>query len=301
MIKSSKVRKAIIPAAGLGTRFFPATKTVPKEMLPIVDRPAIMYVIEEALQAGIEDIILIQGRGKTAIEDFFDVSYELEDKLIKDGKEDALKQIQYIRNNSNIISIRQKAALGLGHAIKCAENIIGDESFAVLLGDEITTSESVDHNITNYLIKNCEKNQASSVWVLPVASEDTHKYGIVDLGPAMKDSSHQELSSGKKIFGVIEKPKSELSPSLWALPGRYVFTSEIMKYLNEIKPGFNGEFQLSDAMNLLAQKSNLMAYSFQARRFDTGDKLGFLLANIELALERPDLKQGLLQYLKGKI
>ena len=302
-LKSSsfKVRKAVIPAAGLGTRFFPATKTVPKEMLPIVDRPTILYVIEEAIQAGIEDIILIQGRGKTAIEDFFDISYELEDKLIKDGKEDVLKQINFIRNNINIISIRQKAALGLGHAIKCAESVTGDQPFAVLLGDEITISKDKDHNITNYLIQNCEKNQSSGVWVLPIEAHETHKYGIVDLGSQLQNTPTQELAGGQKVKGVVEKPTTQAAPSLWALPGRYVFQPEIMTYLNEIKQGVNGEYQLSDAMNLLAQKSNLMAYSFTTRRFDAGDKLGFLLANIELALERPDLKEGLLKYLKGKI
>lgn len=298
---SGKIRKAIIPAAGLGTRFFPATKTVPKEMLPIVDRPAILYVIEEAVQAGITDIILIQGRGKTAIEDFFDVSYELEDKLVKDGKEEVLKQIQFIRNNTNIISIRQKAALGLGHAVKCAESVIGQEAFAVLLGDEITISKEKKDNVTYHLIKACEEKKNSGVWVLPVEPQETYKYGIVDLSSSHKKATQHDLIEGLKVFGVVEKPRSEAAPSLWALPGRYVFQAEIMKYLNQIQPGHNGELQLSDAMNLMAQKSDLMAYSFDSKRFDTGDKLGFLLANIELALERPELKEGLLKYLKGKL
>ena len=301
MAKTAKIRKAIIPAAGLGTRFFPATKTVPKEMLPIVDRPAILYVIEEAVQAGIEDIILIQGRGKTAIEDFFDVSYELEDKLVKDGKEDVLKQIKNIRDNTNIISIRQKAALGLGHAVKCAESITGDEPFAVLLGDEITISKEAKTNVTFNLIKNSQEQGNSSVWVLPVEAQDTHKYGIVDLGANFKNSTAADLVKGLKVNGVIEKPKSDVAPSRWALPGRYVFQSEIMQYLAEIKAGYNGEIQLSDAMNIMAQKSNLMAYSIDSRRFDTGDKLGFLQANIELALDRPDLREGLLKFMQGKV
>lgn len=291
------VKKAVIPAAGLGTRFFPATKTIPKEMLPIVDKPTILYVIEEAMQAGIEDIILIQGRGKTAIEDFFDVSYELEDRLLKDGKKDILESLHRIRNQVNIISIRQKAALGLGHAVRCAKPVVGDDPFAVLLGDEITLSKNRKENVTAFLTDQYEKTQSSSVWVLPVSRDQTHKYGIVDL-------KGQELSlnnNGQKVFGVVEKPKSELAPSLWALPGRYIFNSDILKILDDVKPGYNGEIQLSDAMNILASNQSLMAYAFNSKRFDAGDKLGFLIANIEVALDREDLKVDLLKYLKGKI
>lgn len=291
-----KVKKAIIPAAGLGTRFFPATKTIPKEMLPIVDRPIILYVIEEAIQAGIEDIILIQGRGKTAIEDFFDVSYELEDKLLKEGKSHILESIQKIRNTVNIISIRQKAALGLGHAVRCAKPIVGTDAFSVLLGDEITITESRKENVTAFLTDNFEKTQESCVWVLPVESHNTHKYGIVDVGPDYKN-----LDGGKKVLGVIEKPSSEKAPSNWALPGRYVFNAEIFDFLDATSPGQNGEIQLSDAMNELAQKSHLNAYSFKARRYDAGDKLGFLIANIDLALEREDLGPELSAYLKSKL
>lgn len=295
--KFQKVKKAVIPAAGLGTRFFPATKTIPKEMLPIVDKPTILYVIEEAMQAGIEDIVLIQGRGKTAIEDFFDVSYELEDKLIKDGKSDLLQSINEIRNKVNIISLRQKSALGLGHAVRCAKPVVGDEPFAVLLGDEITLTQSRAENVTAFLCDHFEENNQSGVWVLPVAKENTSKYGIVDLGT----QSFSDLSQGQKIFGVIEKPKPELAPSHWAIPGRYVFDSKIMDILERTQPGYNGEIQLSDAMNALAKESQLNAYSFSARRFDAGDKLGFLIANIEVALERPGLKDELLKYMKGKI
>lgn len=291
-----KITKAVIPAAGLGTRFFPATKTIPKEMLPIVDKPTILYVIEEAVQAGIEDIILIQGRGKTAIEDFFDISYELEDKLIKDGKGHLIDQINKIRNSVNIISIRQKSALGLGHAVRCAESVTGADPFAVLLGDEITLSEAPENNVTKFLLNRSEETGASSVWVLPIDRSQTNKYGIVDL----KDKDAADLRTGKKVFSVVEKPSPEDAPSLWALPGRYVFTSEIMKQLKEISPGVNGEFQLSDAMNRLAATTELNAYSFKARRFDAGDKLGFLLANIEIALEREDLRPGLLEYIRSK-
>lgn len=288
-----KIKKAIIPAAGLGTRFFPATKTIPKEMLPIVDKPTILYVIEEAMQAGIEDIILIAGRGKHSIEDFFDISYELESRLIKEGKEDVLKSINRIRDNVNIISLRQKSALGLGHAVYCAKPVIGDESFAVLLGDEITFSQTEKENVTHYLAQKSVETEASSVWVLPVDLKDTTKYGIVNVGLENKD-----LSSGKKVLGVIEKPSPENSPSTWALPGRYIFRPEIFDLLAHTKPGKNGEIQLSDAMNELAIKSQLNAYSFSARRYDAGDKLGFLIANIDLALEREDLRKDLMNYLK---
>ena len=294
---SNKVKKAVIPAAGLGTRFFPATKTIPKEMLPIVDKPIILYVIEEALNAGIEDIVLIQGRGKTAIEDFFDISYELENKLIKDGKEELLKNLNHIRNNINIISVRQKEALGLGHAIRCAKTIIGNDPFAVLLGDEITISNNKNENVTGFLCDKYLATNASSVWVLPVKPDQTEKYGIVDLG----SESFSQLDQGAQIKGVIEKPKAENAPSLWALPGRYVFDAKIFDYIDEIKPGHNGELQLSDAMHRLSQKQTMNAYSFNARRFDAGDKLGYFIANIEVALDREDLKIDLLDYLKNKI
>lgn len=291
-----KVKKAIIPAAGLGTRFFPATKTIPKEMLPLVDKPTILYVIEEAMEAGIEDIILIQGRGKTAIEDFFDVSYELEDKLIKDGKGDVLKSIERIRSSVNIISLRQKAALGLGHAVRCAKSVVGEDPFAVLLGDEITITNNVSENVTAFLSERYSETNQSSVWVLPIDRQDTHKYGIVDVGP-----DNQNLANGKKVIGVIEKPSSDKAPSTWAIPGRYVFNSEIFNVLDRTAPGKNGEIQLSDAMNELARISQLNAYSFKARRYDAGDKLGFLIANIEIALDRPELKDDLKNYLRNKM
>lgn len=292
-----KVRKAVIPAAGLGTRFFPATKTIPKEMLPIVDKPTILYVVEEAMQAGIEDIILIAGRGKHSIEDFFDISYEVEDKLVKEGKESILKSLNDIRAKVNIVSIRQKSALGLGHAIQCAQPAIGNEPFAVLLGDEITISGSNAENVTHFLTQKYAETQTSSVWVLPVEPKDTSKYGIVDLGK----EKFTDLSQGQKVSAVVEKPAPEKAPSLWALPGRYVFNSEIFDYLKKIKPGKGGEFQLSDAMNMLAESSNLKAYSFNTRRFDAGDKLGFLIANLEVAFDRSDLAEDLKKYLKKRL
>lgn len=295
-VSSQKVKKAIIPAAGLGTRFFPATKTIPKEMLPVVDKPIILYVIEEALQAGIEDIVLIQGRGKTAIEDFFDISYELEDTLVKNGKSEVLESLQKIRSSVNIISLRQKSALGLGHAVRCAKTVIGDDPFAVLLGDEITLTKSRSENVTAFLADQYAKTAASSVWVLPIDRKDSHKYGIVNVG-----AEHKDLSQGKKVLEVVEKPTADKAPSTWALPGRYVFNAEIFNYLDNTKPGKNGEIQLSDAMNEMAKSSNLNAYSFNSRRYDAGDKLGFLIANIDLALEREELKTDLLKFLKEKI
>lgn len=291
----TKIKKAVIPAAGMGTRFFPATKTIPKEMLPIVDQPTILYVIEEVLQAGIEDVILIQGRGKTAIEDFFDISYELETKLIKDGKEELLKKINFIRQNINFISVRQKEALGLGHAIYCSKSVIGNDPFAVLLGDEITISDEKKMNPIRFLSEKHNEHGSSCVWVLPVAKEETYKYGIVDIGQAT------DLSQGALIKGVIEKPKIQEAPSTWALPGRYVFTSSIFKNIEQSKPGFNGEIQLSDAMNLLVQTEKMYAYDIPTRRFDAGDKLGYLMANVEIALERSEFKKEFRTYLEKLI
>lgn len=294
-----KIKKAIIPAAGLGTRFFPATKTIPKEMLPIVDKPTILYVVEEAMAAGIEDIVLIAGRGKHSIEDFFDISYEVEDRLVKEGKEDLLKSLNQIRSSVNIISVRQKNALGLGHAVMCAEAVLGDNPFAVLLGDEITLN-AVDpgaKNATQFLCEQSFQSDCSSVWVLPISEDEVHKYGIVDLGP----EKYSDLKNGQKVFGVFEKPKKDQAPSTWALPGRYVFKSEIFNELKNLKPGLNGEYQLSDAMNSLAKKSLVKAFSYEALRYDAGDKLGFIKANLEVALMRPELKDGLLEFLKTKV
>lgn len=278
-----KIKKAVIPAAGLGTRFFPATKTIPKEMLPIIDKPTILYVIEEAMNAGVEDIVLIQGRGKTAIEDFFDISYELEEKLIKDGKGELIDQVNKIRNNVNIISIRQKQALGLGHAILCSQTVIGDEPFAVLLGDEITYSQSKDGNSTYQLSQNFEKTKISTVAVLKVAPEHVHKYGVIEFKGEFKNPT--------TVLNLIEKPKREVAPSLYALPGRYCFDPMIFQYLKEAKPSLNGEIQLTDSMAKLAKNQGLQAMEIKALRFDVGDKVGFLRANLEMALQREDLRE----------
>lgn len=291
-----KVRKAIIPAAGLGTRFLPATKSVPKEMLPIVDRPIILFIVEEAVRAGIEDIVLIAGRSKTEIEDFFDVSYELEDKLARDGKTEWLDMLHRIRSMANVISIRQKQPLGLGHAVYCGRPIIGNEPFAVLLGDEIMIAPPDQPTTTETLAKQYDSTGLSTVAIMEVPETEVSKYGIVE--------GEKNADGTIRVRNVIEKPTKGQTQSRWALPGRYVFTAEIFQYLRETKPGKNGEIQLTDAMTQLARSPGLLASGFTARRYDAGDKLGFLQANIELALEHPELGSSLREYLKdlaGKI
>ncbi len=285
----SKVKKAIIPAAGLGTRFLPATKTVPKEMLTIVDAPIIFYVVEEAVKAGIEDIVLIQGRGKTAIEDFFDTSYELEDKLSKDGKLNLLERLIKIREMANIISVRQKQPMGLGHAVLCGEKIVGDSPFAVLLGDEIMVPRNGEPPTVAQLAKLYEENLGSVVSVMEVPNEDVSKYGIADIQKMRSDLF--------KVNGFIEKPSLEKAPSRWALPGRYVFSPDIFSYLKKAKPGVLGEIQLTDSMNEMSKQQPFFASPLVCQRFDAGDKLGYLKANVELGLKHPEVRDGLKKYL----
>jgi len=285
----SKIKKAIIPAAGLGTRFLPATKTVPKEMLTIVDAPIILYVVEEAVQAGIEDIVLIAGRGKYAIEDFFDTSYELEDKLSKEGKEKLLERVTRIRDKANIISIRQKHAYGLGHAVHIGLPIIGKEPFAVLLGDEITMGFKGEPNVTSQLVKSFDETGTSTISVMKVDDRDVSKYGIAEV----EDSGKGYF----KVTSLMEKPKPHETTSRWALPGRYVFDNSIMDILHTAKPTLNGEIQLTDSMKVLCQQKGLNAMTFTAERYDAGDKLGYLQANIELALRNPEFGGELKNYI----
>ena len=285
----NKVKKAIIPAAGLGTRFLPATKTVPKEMLTIVDAPIILYVVEEAIDAGVEDIVFIQGRGKTAIEDFFDISYELEDRLQKDGKIHLLERVRRVREKANIISIRQKQPLGLGHAVLCGKKIIGEEPFAVLLGDEIMVGKKGELNTTAQLTKLYAENNSTTVAIMNVAERDVSKYGIAEVSP---------IRSGFfKVKSFVEKPKPETISSRWALPGRYVFSAHIFPFLESAKIGAGGEIQLTDSMDELAKKSEVYGSTFSAERFDAGDKLGYLKANIEMALRNDELKSDFSGYL----
>lgn len=286
----TKIKKAIIPAAGLGTRFLPATKTVPKEMLTLVDAPIICYVVEEAVRAGIEDIVLIAGRGKEAIENFFDTSYELEDHLMRNGKMDLLERVIKIRDKANIISIRQKQALGLGHAILTGLPVVGSNPFAVLLGDEITMGFNNEPNVIQQLAETYEQTGKSTVSIMKVPDNQVHKYGIAELVATKSEDLF-------KVMSFVEKPDPESTSSRWALPGRYVFSNGIMSILQEAKPSLHGEIQLTDSMNLLCQNEEVFAMTFAAKRYDAGDKLGYLQANIDLALRRPDLRPELSEFL----
>jgi UTP--glucose-1-phosphate uridylyltransferase len=291
--QKSSVKKAIIPVAGLGTRFLPATKSIPKEMLTVVDAPTILYVIEEAVDAGVEDIILIQGRGKTSIEDFFDVSYELEDKLIKDGKTQSLDRLNRIKNLANIISIRQKQALGLGHAVYCARSIIGNDSFAVLLGDEIMVADPGQKNVTHQLVDCYNQTNTSTIAVMKVSDEDVSKYGVAEI---------KEQSDGYfHVQSLVEKPKATETTSRWALPGRYVFSPEIFNFLADTKPGKNGEIQLTDAMSQMLVKHGMMAVAAKSLRYDAGDPFGFIRANVELALRHPTMGAQVKKYLQSLV
>ncbi len=287
MSQMKSVKKAIIPVAGLGTRFLPATKTVPKELLPIVDKPTIMYIVEEAIEAGIEDIIFIAGRNKEAIEDFFDVSFELEKVLEKDNRTDLLQDLVAIRNKANFISIRQKEPLGLGHAVFCAKPVIGNDPFAVLLGDELSAGPV---KTTEELVRLYEKELCSCVAIMEVEKENVSKYGIID-GTKINDIIYE-------IKRLVEKPSPEDAPSRYALPGRYVFTARLLEELQDLAPGRNGEIQLTDAMDALAKKERMLGLITAATRYDAGDKLGYLIANIEMGLSHPQIGGALKQYLK---
>lgn len=287
---SQLVKKAIIPAAGLGTRFLPATKSVPKEMLNLVDAPTILYVVEEAVEAGIEDIVLIAGRGKHAIEDFFDMSYELEDKLAHSGKLNMLDRLLKIRDTANIISIRQKQALGLGHAVYCGKPVVGNEPFAVLLGDEITVSQNGKKTVTCQLVENFQETRTSSVSIMEVPEKDVSKYGIAEVE---KIGGHRH-----RVTNLVEKPNPKDVNSRMALAGRYVFDAQIFEELRNGKPGLNGEIQLTDSMKVLMAKKGMEALTFDTKRFDAGDKLGYLKATVELAMMNPSLEKDFRSYLR---
>lgn len=281
-----KVKKAIIPAAGLGTRFLPATKAQPKEMLPIVDKPTIQYIIEEAVASGIEEILIITGRNKRAIEDHFDKSVELEKELEAHGKEELLTLVKDITNMVDIHYIRQKEPKGLGHAISCAKTFVGNEPFAVLLGDDVVDSEVP---CLKQLINCYDEYKTSILGVQEVPKEDVSKYGIVK-GTPIENRVF-------KVKDLVEKPATEEAPSNMAILGRYIITPQIFEILQNTTPGKGGEIQLTDALKVLMGSEAMYAYNFEGRRYDVGDKLGFLQATVEFALKRDDLKKPFMDYL----
>lgn len=283
------IRKAIIPAAGLGTRFLPATKAQPKEMLPIVDKPTIQYIIEEAIESGIEQILIITGRNKKCIEDHFDRSIELEYELKKSGKLGMLEMVEDISNMVDIHYIRQKEPKGLGHAISCAKAFIGDEPFAVLLGDDIVYNE--EKPCLKQLIDCYSEQRCSILGVQTVLQENVNKYGIVD-GSKINDDLY-------KVNGLVEKPSIEEAPTNVAILGRYIVTPRIFEILEDTEPGKGGEIQLTDALLQLLKHEDMYAYNFKGKRYDVGDKLGFLEATIEYALRRPQLNEDFKKYLRS--
>ncbi|CAH0346456.1 UTP--glucose-1-phosphate uridylyltransferase GalU [Bacillus sp. CECT 9360] len=285
-----KVRKAIIPAAGLGTRFLPATKAMPKEMLPIVDKPTIQYIVEEAVASGIEDIIIVTGKGKRAIEDHFDIALELEQNLQEKGKLDILEKVRYSTNLADIHYIRQKEPKGLGHAIWCARHFIGDEPFAVLLGDDIVQS---DTPCLRQLINQYEDTLSSVIGVQTVPNEETHRYGIID--PAAQVGRRYQVNH------FVEKPEKGTAPSNLAIMGRYILTPEIFRFLERQETGAGGEIQLTDAIQKLNQIQRVFAYDFEGKRFDVGEKIGFVKTTLEFALQHEDLKEEIIEFMKSII
>jgi UTP--glucose-1-phosphate uridylyltransferase len=280
------VRKAIIPAAGLGTRFLPATKAMPKEMLPIVDKPTIQYIVEEAVASGIEDIIIVTGKGKRAIEDHFDNSFELEYNLLEKGKLDLLSEVQKPSQMADIHYIRQKEPRGLGHAVWCARKFIGNEPFAVLLGDDIVRAE---RPALRQLMDMHDRYRSSVIGVKPVSDDEVHRYGIVD-GKPIDHGFHS-------VCGLVEKPKKGEAPSNLAIMGRYILSPTIFDILGSLEPGAGGEIQLTDAIAKLNETEAVYAFEFEGTRYDVGEKMGFIRTTIEFALQRGDLRDGLLDYL----
>lgn len=288
-----KIKKAIIPAAGLGTRFLPATKAQPKEMLPIVDKPSIQYIIEEAVAAGIEDILIITGRSKRAIEDHFDYSPELERELEKKGKLDMLEQLRKISDMVNIQYIRQKEPRGLGHAVYCAHSFINNEPFAVLLGDDVAVCEQP---AIGQLMDVYNTYHASVLGVSTVPKELVSSYGVVAPDPSFVSPQEGLV----KVAGLVEKPPVEKAPSRTAIFGRYIITPAIFDILVHTKPGAGGEIQLTDALKELMQTEDMYALDFKGKRYDIGSKIGFLKATVDFALEREDLKDQFMQFLKER-
>lgn len=281
------IRKAVIPVAGLGTRFLPATKAQPKEMLPLVDKPVIQHVVEEAIRAGVEHLVLVTGRGKQAIENHFDVAYELEDTLRRRGKQDDLDQVQGITHLAQFAYVRQGEPLGLGHAVLCARHTIGDEAFALLLGDDVFDERD---SALEALIAAYKATGKSVVGVQEVPEDHVSRYGIVNA-----PGDHNAVWN---VTMIVEKPTPAEAPSRWAVVGRYVLTPRVFEHLAQLEPGVGGEYQLTDALARLAQEGQLVAAPIPAKRYDTGDKLEYLKANVEFALKREDLRGAFSAYLK---
>jgi UTP--glucose-1-phosphate uridylyltransferase len=282
-----RVKKAIIPAAGLGTRFLPATKAMPKEMLPIVDKPTIQYIVEEAVESGIEDIIIVTGKGKRAIEDHFDNAFELEQKLLESKKMELLEQVQRSSKMVDIHYIRQKEPRGLGHAVWCARKFIGDEPFAVLLGDDIVRAETP---CLLQLIKQYELTDRSVIGVQPVSDDELHRYGIID--PVEK------LGRLYQVKNLVEKPGKAKAPSNMAIMGRYILTPAIFDFLEKQEVGAGGEIQLTDAIQKLNELEKVYAYNFEGTRYDVGEKLGFILTTLDFALLNKELRAPLMTALE---
>jgi UTP--glucose-1-phosphate uridylyltransferase len=283
---AKKIRKAVIPAAGLGTRFLPATKAVPKELLPIVDTPTIQYIVEEAVAAGVRDVILVVARGKDSIVDHFDIDSELEAHLERTGKTELRKQMRAIAQMANVVTVRQQEPLGLGHAVLCAKDLVGDEPFVVMLGDDI-----IDARIpgTKQLADCWDRHGLGTIALMEVPPDETGLYGIA-AGKAIDDRTI-------RIERIIEKPKKD-PPSNLAVIGRYVLPPRIFEVLENVTPGVGGEIQLTDGLAVLAREEGLLGHRFQGDRYDAGDRFGFLKANIAFALKRPDLGGPLREWLR---
>jgi UTP--glucose-1-phosphate uridylyltransferase len=286
-----KIRKAVLPAAGLGTRFLPATKAQPKEMLPLVDKPLIQYVIEEAVEAGIQDVILVTGRGKSAIEDHFDVSFELERFLEEKGKGEELSIVKAISDLVNVSYVRQKEALGLGHAVGVAESLVGEEPFAVLLGDDLVKS---DVPCIRQMIEVYERVNAPVLGVMRVPKDEISSYGVIEAEPAPGGDKRLH-----RVTGLVEKPRKEDAPSDLAIIGRYILTPAIFSHLHSTERDPRGEIQLTNALQSLLSESPVYGFEFEGVRHDCGNKLGFLMATVEYALDRPDLGGPFRRYLRS--
>ena len=285
--KFMKVRKAVIPVAGLGTRFLPATKTVPKELLPIVDIPSIQYVVQEAVDAGIEEIIFVTGRGKDGIEDHFDEAPELEQVLADRGQTEMVKMLRGIAEMTEVVSVRQKKPLGLGHAVLCARDLVGDEPFAVLLADDLIDSEVP---CVRQLLNLFEETQESVIALMQVPETEVQQYGVIK-GKEIKPRLYQ-------VEATVEKPAAKDAPSRMAIIGRYVLRPEIFTILKNLPPGRGGEIQLTDGLAQLVRERKIFGCEFLGDRYDIGDKFGFVRATVAYALKRPDLRDKVLQYLK---